>query len=480
MNVNKENIAALTVSLIGLAVLGWWLTVNPADDLSEHIPGMDNRPKNLAAANAGEIVAIGEFFQTYDGEPASIPGSWPRFRGADYDNISKETIRLKDSWGDGKPEILWSVELGEGHAAPAVHNGRVYVLDYDEAEQADALRCFSLADGKEIWRRWYHVQVKRNHGMSRTVPAVIGKYVVSMGPRCHVMCVNSQSGDSLWSLDLEKDFETKVPFWYTGQCPLIDDTVAVIAPGGKALMIGVDCANGKILWQTPNPQAWQMSHASIIPVTIRNKKMYVYPTVGGLIGVSAESDDRGALLWSAKAWSHSVIAPSAVHLGNARLFLTAGYGAGSMVVQIHEQNGSYSVEVINAYPPKDGIASEQQTPVLYNGRLFAILPKDAGPLRNQFVCVDPADCTDILWSSGQTNRFGLGPYIVADNKFFILNDDGVLTVLKASTTEYIRTAQVQILEGHDAWGPIAVVNGHMLLRDSKRLVCIDVRDMSVL
>ena len=33
----------------------------------------------------------------------------------------------------------------------------------------------------------------------------------------------------LWGLDLEREYETTTPFWYTGQCPLIDRGVAVIA-----------------------------------------------------------------------------------------------------------------------------------------------------------------------------------------------------------------------------------------------------------
>ena len=45
------------------------------------------------------------------------------------------------------------------------------------------------------------------------------------------------------------------------QCPLIDRQTAVIAPGGRALMIGVDCATGEILWETPNPDGWKMSHS---------------------------------------------------------------------------------------------------------------------------------------------------------------------------------------------------------------------------
>ena len=46
------------------------------------------------------------------------------------------------------PPVLWSIELGEGHAGAAVRDGRVFVLDYDRAASADVLRCLSLADGQ--------------------------------------------------------------------------------------------------------------------------------------------------------------------------------------------------------------------------------------------------------------------------------------------------------------------------------------------
>jgi outer membrane protein assembly factor BamB len=133
------------------------------------------------------------------------------------------------------------------------------------------------------------------------------------------------------------------------------------------------------------------------------------------------------------------------------------------------------VEALQTIKPEEGMASEQQTPIFHAGHLFCILPKDAGPLRNQFVCCHPDDISRFIWSSGKTNRFGLGPYIVADDKFFILSDDGVLTVARASAGEYVQLAQANILEGVDAWGPMALVDGRLLARDSHRLVCIDLR-----
>ena len=80
-------------------------------------------------------VKIGESFTAY-GTTEEIPGpGWPRFRGGDFDNISKERIPLTEKWGNIRERIRWKVELGEGHAAPAVYGGRVYLLDYDEKKK---------------------------------------------------------------------------------------------------------------------------------------------------------------------------------------------------------------------------------------------------------------------------------------------------------------------------------------------------------
>lgn len=462
------------VVLVAAAVVVWWFQYNPVKSLTLSVPGMDNRPVN--EVNAGETGEIGEFF-SFTGRGESMPGiRWPRFRGAGYDNITKEPVRLVSSWGPAGADILWSLELGEGHAAPAVYDGMVYILDYDEARKRDALRCLSLKTGEELWRRSYRVHLKRNHGLSRTVPAVTEKYVVTIGPRCQVMCVDRLSGDFLWGIDLEKDFGTEVPFWYTGQCPLILNDIAVIAVGGSSLMIGVECSSGRILWKTPNRHGWKMSHSSVMPMTINGRKMVVYTAIGGVCGISAEGTDRGTILWENLEFSPSVIAPSPVILDRGRIFLTAGYGYGGAMLRVSVKDGSFSAEIISKYKPSEGLASEQQTPVYSGGHLFGIMPKDAGGLRNEFVCVSPDNPTKVVMRSGKTVRFGLGPYILADGKWFIINDDGELSVAAFSTTGFSLLGKTRIMEGQDSWGPIAIAGGFMLMRDSKKLVCLDIRD----
>jgi outer membrane protein assembly factor BamB len=143
------------------------------------------------------------------------------------------------------------------------------------------------------------------------------------------------------------------------------------------------------------------------------------------------------------------------------------------MVQIEKTADGYTAKEIAKHGPKEWLACEQQTPILVDGLLYGIMPKDAGALKQQFVCYDPQS-GELVWSSGKTARFGLGPFFLADDKFYVLDDDGTLTMFALSKTGYEQLAQYKILDGHDAWGPLALVGTRMLLRDSTRLVCIEV------
>ncbi|MEZ5072270.1 MAG: PQQ-binding-like beta-propeller repeat protein [Bacteroidales bacterium] len=368
---------------------------------------------------------------------------------------------------------MWSVELGEGHAGAAIYNGVAYVMDYDEEERADILRAFHLVTGEELWQRGYKINLKRNHGMSRTVPAVTEDFIVTIGPRSHVMCVNRVDGTFVWGLNVEKEYETEIPLWYTGQCPLVDDGKVILATGGKALLVALDLATGEKLWETPNPHGWQMSHSSVMPYTLNGVKMYVYSAYGGVFGVAADGPGAGTVLWETSAWNHQVVAPSPVCRDDGKVFLTAGYGAGGMVLQLRPGGPGFEVEVLTEYSPSGGLACEQQTPVEFQGHYLGILPKDAGALRNQLICVNPRDFTQVVWSSGPDKRFGLGPYLLADGKMFIVDDDATLTIIRPDLTGYQELDSYHVVEGHDAWGPLALADGYLVMRDSKTLVCLD-------
>ncbi|MBU0617987.1 MAG: hypothetical protein KKI02_09745, partial [Planctomycetes bacterium] len=45
---------------------------------------------------------------------------------------------------------------------------------------------------------------------------------------------------------------------------------------------------------------------------------------------------------------------------------------------------------------------------------------------------------------------------------------------EASTTAYKELDSAAVLSGHDVWGPMALVDGKLVLRDMTKMVCLEV------
>jgi len=448
----------------GLSLLFLLLMEGRGAHVSQRVPIPENSAKHTedAAAFAGELT-------TSDGRPSALPGAWPCFRGPDLNAFVNADISgpLTQQWDVQPPKALWNIQLGEGYAGAAVANGRVYVLDYDQAKQGDTIRCLSLDDGREIWRYFYKVKIKRNHGMSRTIPVIAGDCVITLGPKCHVVCLDAVTGALRWKRDLVREDGAEAPPWYAGQCPLVDGDQLILGVGGKdALVMALDYRTGEVLWRTPNPQGWKMTHSSLTPMTLGDEKSYVYCASGGAAGVSATD---GRLLWQYPDWHINIAnVPSPVVIDSQRVFLSGGYNAGSMMLSIKRVDKEYRPEVLFRLDAKV-FGSEQQTPIYFNGYLYGVRSD------GQLVCLDPNG--QIRWASSSAHKFGYGPYIIIRGLIYVMNDEGYLTMAKATPETYAPLTAAQVLQqGNESWGPMAFVSGRLIVRDLTRMVCLDVME----
>ncbi len=454
----------LGVALVLFSVLALfrWLDQTPDLSLSLRVPipanqGFVKRGSGDTKGNEGTLIPG-------TGKPSSQPGAWPQFRGPKREGIANG-VPIAASWPQEGPKVVWKTRVGEGHAGVAILAGRVYLLDYDEAKKEDVVRCLSLDNAEEIWRYSYSEKIKRNHGMSRTVPAVTEKYVVTIGPKCHVCCLASESGELFFKKDLVEEYGTRVPEWYAGQCPLIDGESLILAPGGSCLMTSIDLATGSSNWQTPNPDNWQMSHSSILPIDVDGERIYIWCSTGGVVGVSAKT---GELLWKLPEWRIKIATvPSPVDLGKGRVLFTGGYNAGSAAYQLRLNQGKINAELLFRCEATT-FASDQQTPILYNDSIYGVIPG------GKLACLGLDG--QRKWVN-EENNFGLGPYLVVDDKLLVLDDDhnkpGELCLFKLEADGAMKLAGAKVIEGHDAWAPIAFVNGKVILRDATTLICLD-------
>jgi outer membrane protein assembly factor BamB len=457
-------VVALPVAFLALSAavaLVVWARHDPTSALRARVPlaaGPDHAAASVGLPKGQLIVG--------DGARGDTTVAWPQFRGPNRDGLAGAATGLARQWPAGGPRVVWSVTVGEGYAGAAVRHGCVYVMDYDRDHESDALRCLSLTDGRELWRYTYPNPVKRNHGMSRTVPAVSDKYVVAMGPKCHVICVDALSGKLQWGLDLVGQFGATVPDWYAGQCPLIDENLAILAPGGdNALVIAVDCATGNVVWRTPNPRRWRMTHSSIMPMNVAGKRTYVYCGGGGVAGVSA---DDGALLWQSSDWRIPIATvPSPLVIGENELLLSGGYNAGAMILRLAVGDAGALSAAPAAQLKPSVFGATQHTPILYQGHVYGIRPP-----KGELVCMDTQG--NVLWSSGAGYQFGLGPLLVADGLIYAMDDNGRLVLAAATPGGFEPLAEADVLDGHEAWGPMALAGRYLIVRDFTTMRCLDV------
>jgi outer membrane protein assembly factor BamB len=398
------------------------------------------------------------------GAPAAAT-DWPQFRGAQRDNISRET-GLARKWPAGGLKPLWSVPVAPGYAGAAIVAGRIYHEDYDQKTSEWTLNCRTLVDGKQLWQFREKREIRPNHNITRAVPATDGRFVFAQDPKAVYHCVDAKTGKDIWQKNLVAAYKATIPSWYSGQCPLIESDRVIVATGGSAILVALDKATGKEIWATPNPGGLMMSHSSVMPATLGGVKQYLWSTLKGLVGVSAKD---GKLLWQHDRKFNVALAPSPIAVNEELVFLTGSYDAGSVMIRVRNTGGAFKTEVVFDMK-KNEWNSEVHTPVVYKGHLFAVGKKKRG----LFTCLSP-DGKEV-WTSEGKATFGLGSYMMADGMFLVMDgDSGKLRLIEASLTRYNELASAQVLSGSEVWGPMALSGGRLVLRDLSKMVCVNLK-----
>ena len=390
--------------------------------------------------------------------------NWPQFRGPQRDNISRETGLYRE-WPAEGPRVLWTTPVCQGYAAPSIVGQRAYFNDYDEAATAWFVRCVDVTTGEEAWRFTEKKRIRPNHGITRSAPAVDEKFVFSIDPKSILHCLDAATGKEIWRKEFVKDYGARNPPWYNGQNPLIEEDQLIVAPGGpEALVVALEKATGNEIWRCPNPDAWPLAHASVMPAELGGVKQYLWATLKGVAGISTD----GRLLWTFPFKFNVAVAPSPIAVNGELVFMTSGYDAGSVMIRVTPDGEAFKTEQVFFLDAADW-NSEIHTPIVWNDHMFAVGRKKRG----LFTCLDFAGKE--VWNSQGKASFELGSFLLADGMFFALEGKtGMLRLLEASTEGYKELAAAQVLHGHDVWAPMALSNGRLIVRDMSQMVCLQV------
>lgn len=408
------------------------------------------------------------------GSPWCGAADWPQMGGPNRDYVSPET-GIARHWPEGGPRVLWTVALGAGYGAASVRDGEVYVLDR-EGEARDILRCFGLESGAELWQYAYDAPGSVSHDGSRTAPTIDEEHVYSVGLTGRMTCVDRKTHAPVWSRDLLADFGIELPGWGVAQAPSLYKDLVIVAPQARdAFVAAFRKHTGELVWKTASLGLVGYSTPVIRTLDGVDQAIMVSAcakdgsVTGKVAGIGLED---GALLWEYDGWHCSIPIPYVTALPGDRLFITGGYGAGSVMLQVKKWESGF---VISELFKTDRCGSQIHQPLFFEDHLY--VNSNSNEREDGMMCLAPDG--EVKWktrSDRSLPRFERGPLLLADGLIFNLDGrTGVLHLVEPSPDGYKELARAEVLGGKEIWAPMALSGGRLIIRSQSEMKCLDVR-----
>ena len=400
---------------------------------------------------------------------APVHADWPTVMGPDQTGVSHEKD-IARSWPPGGPPVLWTVQVGPGFGGPAIRDGEVIILDRVEDER-DVLRCFDFQTGAELWRWDHEVPGHLPYKGSRSVPTVGPQRVFAVGAFGNVYCVDRQTHQLQWQLDLLEQYPRDPHHFGYAQSPLLYEGHVVIAPLTDTVgLAALDSETGCVRWRSG-------------PI---GTKSYTSPTLREIDGVrciifitdqqiSGIDPDTGELLWKFTEYNPPQQAALPTCIGQDRIFATAFDGAGSVMIRITRDGDAFSIE--EAFRLKDH-GAQLHAALFYEDHLYGkyFTKNEKGTLVSRLMCHDLDG--QVQWDQGEPDHLERGGFIIVDDLLVILDDKtGELVLAEARADQYVEVARAKVLELKEPYAlcPLAFTGGRLVVRDQNQMKCLDLK-----
>ena len=405
---------------------------------------------------------------------------WPRFLGPHSNATSPETGLIKSFPKQG-PEILWKANLEGGFGGAAVYGDEIFLGDRVEKEK-DMLICLDLKNGKEKWRFESPSQGEPSYPGSRSVPTVEEDAVYFLGTFGEVFRINRKTQKADWKIKLSDRYpDAKAPHWGYAQCTLIIGDILIVMPFGEETGIAAwDKKTGKELWKSTGIGN---SHSSPVIMNFGGQEQIILLTAGDKGGIHSYDPHNGKKLWHSKIYENRIPITIPIQIDGEHLFASGGYDGGSKMISVKKSGNQFQVEEV--WKTKKG--SQIHPPILINDHLYFLANENSnykGKTRRKkggLVCYTLEGKE--LWSTGNEPFMGRGASLYADGILIIQDgENGLLRLVEPSPEGFKVKAEANVFNSDLSnrrdlryWSPIALSNGHLLLRGQNQLICVQMK-----
>jgi outer membrane protein assembly factor BamB len=403
---------------------------------------------------------------------------WPQFLGPERNSTTLQKGILR-SWPASGPELLWTTNVGPGFGGPVIKDGKAYLLDRDE-KTGDIMRCFDFNNGKELWSCSYDAPGSFSYPGSRSVPAIDGNRIYSCGPYGDLYCIDINTHKPIWHKNIMKDFGgIKIPVWAITQCPLIYNDLLIVSYSKDpyAGLVAFNKLTGSVTWKTEafgnetyaSPALVKIAGEDHIVMVFSTTNTYMHKEVpiskGRVIGVKPQT---GKILWEYDKWENMVQVAPALDAGENRIIIVGGYELGTAMIKVEKTaDGSYTVRELFRH---NDFGDHTKPPILYNGYFYAQFSTNS---KRDGLCCMSMD-GKVMWKTIRSPQFDKGSMILADGLILATDGRKTLYLIQPDPSGFKPLASAELLGEGQNWGPLALSNGKLLIRDQNRLMCVKV------
>jgi outer membrane protein assembly factor BamB len=401
---------------------------------------------------------------------SALADNWPQWRGPFLNGLSSEK-NLPTRWST-EENVAWKIAMPSWTGATPIIWGERIFLNVAEGDNL-VLWCVDRKKGDLLWKK--HLSAgntkMRKQNMSSPSPVSDGKNVWVM-TGTGILKAFDFTGAELWVRDVQKDYGRFGLNWGYASSPLLfEDALFVQVLHGMrthdpSYVMRIDKNTGKTVWKVERPtQAIRESPDSYTtPALLKNGKNVEIVITGGDC-VTGHDPATGKELWRANGLNPDnnpnyrivaspVVFENIVYAPTREKPLLAIRGGGRGDV-----TESHKLWAFTHGP-------DVPTPVT-DGKYFYVVDD-----RGIMWCLD-ARTGQVIWGP---QRIKPGTYssspVLADDKLYLTNEDGLTTVLKAGPK--FEVLAENNLNDYTLSSP-AISDGQIFIRTAQYLYCIGKR-----
>jgi len=394
--------------------------------------------------------------------------AWPQFGGPTRD-FKLSGTGIAKSWPSSGPKTLWARELGDGYSS-IVSDGRVLITMYRPVKgivapepELEVVIALDSETGKTLWEHRYGApfaaKMNLNEGPGpHSTPLIVGDLVYSVGATGKMFALDVKTGRIVWSHDLWSELSGQMMGRGYSPSPLLYEDTIIVPLGGKGQALAAfGPKDGKLLWKGGDVD---LSPASPMLIDVDGQDQLVLFNASGIAGLDPSN---GTVLWRhphKTDWGLNISTP--VWGPDKRLFLSSAYGTGSRVLELTRADGKTT-------PKEVGYAGKLQLHFGNGIRIGDIIYGSSSNFGPAFFSAFDVKSGNILW---QERGFSRASFLLADDRFVILDEDGTLALAEATQTGLKIHGKASVLTNR-AWTAPTLVGKRLYVRDRKSIKALD-------